>query len=79
MANRRPSAADLWPTLGIPPADEATARIGPVLARLGIEDTLFRRVADLSGGIPKVGMAQAILHRPAPARPRRADGPCLTP
>ena len=48
------------------PADEATARIGPVLARLGIEDTRFRRVADLSGGtVQKVGMAQAILHRPA--------------
>ncbi|HEV8050175.1 MAG TPA: ABC transporter ATP-binding protein [Thermoplasmata archaeon] len=47
-------------------ADVLDARIGSVLARLGIADARFRRIVDLSGGtVQKVGMAQAILHRPA--------------
>ncbi len=49
---------------GVPKA-ELPERIREVLALLGIMETLDRRVVDLSGGtMQKVGMAQALLHRP---------------
>ncbi len=47
------------------PRGELPGRIAEVLKLLGIEDTRDRRAVDLSGGtLQKVGMAQALLHRP---------------
>ena len=44
---------------------ELAVRIPEVLQRLGIADARYRRIVQLSGGtVQKVGMAQAILHRP---------------
>jgi ABC-2 type transport system ATP-binding protein len=46
-------------------SSELVTRIPEVLGLLGIRETRHRRIAQLSGGtVQKVGMAQAILHRP---------------
>ncbi len=46
-------------------AEEVDSRIPQVLELLGIPETLRRKIPNLSGGtVQKVGMAQAILHKP---------------